>query len=174
VRSWWSRELDKVQLCPYIFIMNWQEVCENPALQDLPFKIELNRFGQIVMSPASNWHGALQMRIGSRLLALGGELISECSVQTSDSTKVADVAWLSKEFVAEHGMATPYLVAPEICVEILSPSNSKEEMKMKRDLYFEAGAMEVWECDQDGVMTFYGESGVMERSEIAPDFPARM
>ena len=154
--------------------MNWQEVCENPALQDLPFKIELNRFGQIVMSPASNWRGALQMRIGSGLLALGGEVISECSVQTSDSTKVADVAWLSEGFVAEHGMTTPYLVAPEICVEILSPSNSKEEMKVKRDLYFEAGAQEVWECDQDGVMTFYGKLGVLELSGLAPDFPARM
>ena len=76
--------------------MEWQEVCDNPALQDLPFKIELNRFGQIVMSPASNWKGALQVRIGARLLSdLGsGEVISECSVQTSDSTKVADVAWL--------------------------------------------------------------------------------
>jgi len=145
--------------------MNWQEVCENPALQDLPFKIELNRYGQIVMSPASNWHGALQMRIGSRLLLElgGGEVISECSVQTSDSTKVADVAWLSESFVAEHGMTTPYLIAPET-----------EEMEVKRALYFEAGAKEVWECDQDGVITFYGESGIKECSEIAGDFPTRM
>lgn len=156
--------------------MNWQEVCDNPALQDLPFKIELNRYGQIVMSPASNWHGALQMRIGSCLLLElgGGEVISECSVQTSDSTKVADVAWLSKSFVAEHGMTTPYLIAPEICVEILSPANSPEEMEMKRSLYFEAGAKEVWECDQDGVITFYDESGVKECSEIAGGFPTRM
>jgi len=34
--------------------MNWQQVCENPTLKDLPFKIELNTFGQIIMSPASN------------------------------------------------------------------------------------------------------------------------
>lgn len=156
--------------------MNWNDVCDHPALQDLPFKIELNRFGQIVMSPASNWHGALQMRIGSRLLSElgGGEVISECSVQTSDSTKVADLAWLSEDFVAEYGMATPYLIAPEICVEILSPSNSVEEMSIKRSLYFEAGAIEFWECDQDGVMTFYGKSGEMEYSEIAGSFPKRM
>ena len=29
--------------------------------------------------------------------------------------------------------------APEICVEVLSPSNSKPEMEEKRALYFEAG-----------------------------------
>ncbi len=32
--------------------MNWQEVCREPTLQNLPFKIELNRYGQVVMSPA--------------------------------------------------------------------------------------------------------------------------
>jgi len=154
--------------------MTWNEVCNDPNLRDLPYKIELNGFGQIVMSPASNWHGALQARISARLLDLEGEVISECSVDTSDSTKVADVAWLSAEFIAGHGMATPYSKAPEICVEILSPSNSKEEMKVKRALYFEAGAKEFWECDQDGVMSFYDQSGVITNSRIAPKFPKRM
>lgn len=27
--------------------MKWQEVCENKYLQDLPFKIELNKWGQL-------------------------------------------------------------------------------------------------------------------------------
>lgn len=40
--------------------MTWQDVLEHPSLQDLPFKIELNEWGQIVMSPASNRHGNLQ------------------------------------------------------------------------------------------------------------------
>jgi hypothetical protein len=31
--------------------MKWEEVGENRQLQDLPFKIELNNWGQIVMSP---------------------------------------------------------------------------------------------------------------------------
>ncbi len=155
--------------------MTWEELCNDPNLRDLPYKIELNKFGQIVMSPASNWHGALQMRIGSRLMSqIGGEVISECSIETTDSTKVADVAWLSQDFVEEFGMATPYSKAPEICVEILSPSNSEAEMEEKRALYFEAGAVEVWECDQDGVVTFYGNAGEIEQSKIAPDFPKRM
>ena len=74
--------------------MNWKEVSENPDLQDRPFKFELNRFGQIVMSPASSCHGALQARMSARLLDWGGEVIAECSVQTSESTKVADMARL--------------------------------------------------------------------------------
>jgi hypothetical protein len=31
--------------------MNWLEVCEHPALQDLPFKIELDETGKIIMAP---------------------------------------------------------------------------------------------------------------------------
>ena len=45
--------------------------------------------------------------------------------------------------------------APEICVEVLSPTNSLAEMNEKRALYFEAGAHEVWICGLDGKMEFY-------------------
>jgi len=34
--------------------MQWQDVINDKSLQDLPYKIELNEHGNIVMSPASN------------------------------------------------------------------------------------------------------------------------
>jgi len=156
--------------------MNWQQVCDDPTLKDLPFKIELNAFGQIIMSPASNWHGFMQTRICIHLHKLinGGEALSECSIQTSDNVKVADVAWLSDSFHAIHKFETPFTVAPEICVEILSPSNSSAEMTLKRALYFGAGAKEVWQCDQDGALSFYTPTGPIEESAICPAFPQRM
>ena len=40
--------------------MDWAGVLNNPFLRDLPFKIELNKWGKILMSPASNHHGMLQ------------------------------------------------------------------------------------------------------------------
>lgn len=43
--------------------MGWASVIDNPLLRNLPFKIELNRFGQLLMSPASNRHGRTQSRI---------------------------------------------------------------------------------------------------------------
>ncbi len=156
--------------------MTWQEVCAEPTLQNLPFKIELDRFGNIVMSPASNWHGILQMRIGSALIQAlqGGEVISECSIKTSEGTKVADIAWASDSFIEKHGTETPFSSGPEICLEILSPSNSTEEMKIKRQLYFDAGAKEFWQCDQDGVISFFDRDGELQSSEIAPSIPKRM
>jgi Uma2 family endonuclease len=55
-------------------------------------------------------------------------VITECFIQTSDGVKVADVVWLPEGFVSEFGFVTPYPKAPEICIEIVSPSNSKIEI----------------------------------------------
>ncbi|MEO0530175.1 MAG: Uma2 family endonuclease [Planctomycetota bacterium] len=156
--------------------MDWSEIVDNPYLQDLPFKIEQDGYGNIVMSPASNWHNRRQVRIAKALERHlnEGESFVECSVQTTKGVKVPDVVWQSSEHFAAHGDSTPMSIAPEVCVEVLSPSNSTAEIEMKTDLYFGAGAIEVWVCDTDGVMTFRTEAGIVERSELAPEFPQRI
>lgn len=153
--------------------MEWSEVIQDPTLGDLPFKIELNEHGTIMMTPASNRHGRLQIRIGKLLLDMAdeGDAISECSVNTSQGVKVADVAWLSDAFLAHHGEATPYPAAPELCVEIVSPSNSRHEMEEKIELYLEQGAHEVWLCDEQGDIEFFAMSGAVDSSALFPDFP---
>ncbi len=64
--------------------MDWQSVCADPALRDLPYKIELNEYGNIVMSPASNRHGMIQMALGIRISGMtgSGKIIAECAVRT--------------------------------------------------------------------------------------------
>ena len=101
--------------------MEWAEVVDNPLLQDLPFKIELNKWGKILMSPANNNHGNLQFKVGDIINKAkhNGEIIIECSINTPDGVKVADVAWASDDFITQYGFNTPYEVAPEICVEVL-------------------------------------------------------
>lgn len=146
--------------------MQWSEVVNNPYFENLPFKIELNRYGKIEMTPASNKHGRIQLSIGALLerKLKRGEALIECSIQTCEGVKVADVAWCSKAFIKQHGYETPYTQAPEICVEIVSPSNSKEEMTNKADLYLQAGAEEVWVVWEDGAVDYYGRTGRVERS----------
>ena len=34
--------------------MEWREIVEHPSLKDLPFKIETNERGQIIMTPATD------------------------------------------------------------------------------------------------------------------------
>ena len=152
--------------------MDWASVIENPLLRDLPFKIELNKFGQILMSPASNKHGRIQSRT---VVALAkhqptGEVITECSVETSDGVKVADVAWASDAFVERFGYRTPYPQAPEICIELISPSNTRAEIDHKIALYLEANAQEVWIIDADERVTVYDADGPRSGSRVVPKF----
>ncbi|AFZ44881.1 protein of unknown function DUF820 [Halothece sp. PCC 7418] len=153
--------------------MKWQEVIEHPSLQDLPFKIELNEYGKIEMSPASNRHGRLCNKISLIFVESGkeGEIYLRCSIDTRKGVKVADVAWSYPTFFAEYGEMTPLPVAPEICVEILSPSDSEREMAEKIDIYLAKGAQEVWLCDDDGNLRFYAPQGRIESSCIFPNFP---
>jgi Uma2 family endonuclease len=141
--------------------MQWSEVIQDPTLRNLPYKIELNEFGKIEMSPASNHHAIQQARL-VRLLAslfVDGEIASECSVATRLGVKVADVVWMSSDFLQEHEEQTPYQRAPELCIEILSPSNSDVEMQEKIALYLEHGAQEVWIVAEDNSIAMYGEKG---------------
>ncbi len=154
--------------------MTWQEVLERKELQDLPFKIELNEKGKVEMSPATNVHGYLQSEIAGLLrdfLKRKGQVATECSVLTSEGVKVADVAWTSKEFREEFGNVTPFPHAPEICVEIISPSNSTKEILEKIGLYISSGAKEVWTCNLEGEMRFYDAEGAVLQSSRVPEFP---
>lgn len=152
--------------------LKWNEVIENPFFRDVPFKVELNKFGQILMSPASNKHGMLQFKVGKNIAAKkkNGEIILECSILTSEGVKVADVAWASDDFLAEFGEQTPYPKAPEICVEVKSPANSKAEMEEKIRLYLEKGALEVWIVSLSGKVTFFTHTGQIEASKFVKGF----
>lgn len=154
--------------------MEWSEILADPSLQDLPYKIETDEYGNIVMSPASNHHSRRQSQIERDLESClkKGEVFVECSIGTPKGTKVPDVVWASDELMARQDEADPMTEAPEICIEVLSPSNSRKEIDLKRWLYFEVGAKEVWVCDSKGKVTFYDEEGVCEQSKIAPTFPS--
>jgi Uma2 family endonuclease len=153
--------------------MRWEEVCGNRQLQDLPFKIELNKWGQIVMSPVKIKHSFYQGRIQRLLESLlkTGEVMPECAIDTSDGVKVADVVWCSAERFDRIQEQVSASIAPEICIEVKSSGNTLDEMEFKQRLYFEAGATEVWICKEQGQMTFYNEQSELARSLLVPNFP---
>lgn len=150
--------------------MTWDEIINNPFLKDLPFKIETNKYGQILMSPASNLHGSIQFDVGKKIdrKKKNGEVMVECSISTSDGVKVADVVWASDEFIAEYGKVTPYPKAPEICVEVVSPSNTKQEIEYKVELYLAKGALEVWVVSSSKEVTVYTHTGKIPKSKLVP------
>ena len=62
-----SGKIKVVRLKTMENVMDWSQVINNPFLRDLPFKIELNKWGKILMSPASNSHGHIQFEIGAKI-----------------------------------------------------------------------------------------------------------
>ena len=156
--------------------MNWQEVCTHPDLQNLPFKIELNEYDKIVMSPVKLYHSFFQTRIAILLEKLlnNGYALSECAIKTTKGTKVADTAWVSFTIWEQIKHEVEASIAPEICVEILSSSNTQKEMVEKRALYFAAGAKEVWLCNGKGDMSFFNVQHQLIHSELVPDFPIKI
>ena len=98
-------------------------------------------------------------------------MITEAPIATPAGLFLADLAWLSPAYITTHGIPSPLMRAPEICIEIVSPSNSVKELSEKRNAYLAAGAEEVWivyplskRCE------FYGRQGRMTASSYAVDF----
>lgn len=75
-----------------------------------------------------------------------------------------------------YGRQVCFLEAPEICVEVVSPTNTRGELEEKKRLYSEEGAEEVWFCDSDGIIRFFHGSDESARDPSAnvPGFPGRI
>ncbi|PSQ85658.1 MAG: hypothetical protein BRD42_08155 [Bacteroidetes bacterium QS_3_64_15] len=155
---------------------SWHRVLEDPRLRELPYKVETNEHGQIVLSPHKPQHGLQQSRL-VRLLNQSldsGVTAVEFAVETGKGVKVPDVIWISDERLAdmpEGAEASP--VMPEVVVEVLSEGNTEAEIVEKRQLYLGEGAEEVWTCDVDGTMQFYDADGALDHSALVPSFPTQ-
>ena len=124
--------------------MTLDEVVHCRELRNLPFKIETNGIGEVVMSPAYNPHADCQSIIFRLLLRMlpRWKMRVKCPVQTSDGVKAPDVAAISPERFQVVRRQRIYKTAPDICVEFRSPSNANVEMVDKRRMYFERDARE--------------------------------
>jgi Uma2 family endonuclease len=157
----------------------WAELSLDSRLAALEERIETDRHGHIIMSPLpAASHARWQAKIAILLNQLlpGGIVLTECPISTADGVRGADVAWISRERFAPMDGDLCLDHAPEICVEVLSPSNTRREIDEKRALYHEAGALEFWTCAANGTMRFTNASdgAALKKSTICPEFPGRV
>ena len=100
--------------------------------------------------------------------SLGGKAFQEGAIATLQGVLTADVVWCSPDYVARHqdvfSEGVPAMPeAPEICVEVVSPSNALPKLKQKLDAYLAAGAIEAWIVLGDLSIRIFDKDG--ERSE---------
>jgi Uma2 family endonuclease len=58
-----------------------------------------------------------------------------------------------------HGSESAFRAGPDLCVEVLSPTNTRAEIGEKVAAYLAAGAREVWVVGDDGVPEIDTSSG---------------
>ena len=156
--------------------LRWAEICDDPDFANLPGKIESNALGQVLLMPLASGNHSFRTRAIQRALedSIGGIALPECPISTIDGVRAADVGWYSNSRFSKVNGQIAFEIAPEICVEILSPRNTRLEMNVKKRLYFDAGAQEVWICDLAGNLTFYRAEAPEDASEtsgLCPGFP---
>lgn len=169
-------ELPRHEAQTALNLRRWAELLADRELARVEGRIETDRHGRIIMSPPSApRHGSYQLEIGHLLRTLmpRGRVLTECPISTADGVKAADVAWASPESMRALGARVCFPSSPDICVEVLSPSNTETEIREKLALYFHAGAKEVWTCSNSGAMSYHGPEAAdrMSRSRLCPEFP---
>src|SRR5258708_10370215 len=160
-------------------LLTWSKICANPALRDLPFKVELTPRGILEMSPARPRHGEYQSEIGHLLRTMlpHGRVITECPIEGPEGeVRVPDVAWIARGRERYNPSETALTVAPDICVEVLSWSNTPEEMTHKRELYASLGGREFWTCTESGKLVFIDAAtgDLLAKSKLCPAFPSEI
>ncbi|SMF95230.1 Putative restriction endonuclease [Methylomagnum ishizawai] len=157
--------------------MDWDHVWTDALLSDLPFKVELDQWGQIVMNPMKVRHVLMRNIISDQLkqvIAGYGKTLQCLPVMTPENVKMPDVVWFSPERYEQmmHSEISP--IMPEVCVEVLAPGENVERLLHKKDLYLRGGAVEFWLCDDTGKLSFYDDLDVLEYSRLIPAFPHRV
>lgn len=166
------RELIDKPLSNDELAVRYRALCDDPCLVNVRGKIELDVWGRLLITPPpSVYHGRVQANLTYQLKAvLGGHVITEAPIVTPGGLFLPDVAWASSTFMSAHRSEFALTQAPEICIEIVSPSNSVKELNEKRDAYLAAGAAEVWIIfPQSKRCEFYNQQGLIAQSRYAVD-----
>jgi Uma2 family endonuclease len=110
--------------------------------------------GRVIhMSPTGGEHGALELALGSELRAfvqprkLGWIVSGEVGIyirRNPDRIRAADVAFLSKQRLPRRPSPGFLEVAPELVVEVISPTDTWEDTRRKLADYFSIKVEWVW------------------------------
>jgi Uma2 family endonuclease len=157
-------------------------------LQDDGLRHELVEGELRTMAPAGFDHGRVALRIGARILAhveeqlLGEVLAAETGfvlARDPDTVRAPDVAFVASERapLGTRGFAE---LAPDLVVEVVSPSDRASEVASKAAMWIDAGVRLVWVVDPQarlaavhhpgGLVTVLREDGVLDGEDVLPGF----
>lgn len=148
---------------------------ENGRLTEVPTSIKHEEIGfnlVMILGQLSRGHGIVTMGQGGFRMA-------------NRNVRVPDVSYTRKErFPGGHAPDTFGDLAPDLCVEVISPSERKAGIMRKVREYFSAGAVQVWHVfpERQEVVVFtspteaqtLGTDGILDAGGLLPGFSCRV
>jgi len=127
-------------------LMTWKEFEQLPDEHAEILEGEL-----VILPPPKSKHSRIAMKMAEFLLQLQdrgrGKVLCKAGFKISEEPPSwfrPDVCFLKMERVRATGAAEYFLGAPELAVEIVSPSETAEMLHHKIDLLLGAGSLAVW------------------------------
>jgi Uma2 family endonuclease len=141
---------------------------ERPYVEDDPNWYELNEFGEWVVSPRpTSGHQQAAAVVAFQLTTqLGERAVIEVSVYTDRGIRVPDVVWMPAARWLEAKGQNPLAFVPDVCVEVVSPGNTRREILMKVGAYLRGGAREAIVVGLKGEIELFGPGGKLEASAL--------
>lgn len=151
------------------------------------YLFELSR-GVLVREPRPGAaHGTAVVLLAHHLAAWafehGGIVTSETGyvlAEDPDTLRGPDIAWMRADSASYRAPVGFIPRAPDLAVEVLSPSNRAGEIREKIDEYFEAGTSQVWLVDprrrtvqvfgSPGASRTLGPSDTLDGGDLLPAF----
>ena len=173
----------------FISVEDYWEIMQQPEYADR--MVELVE-GELVDMPLPNpIHAAVLCTVSAAIFihvqerklgrVLGGDapFVLERRPEGKDTLRGIDIAFISMERLSGRLPRKPLTVAPELAVEVISPSNKAEDIEKKIQQLLKAGTALIWIVYPDlqsvAVHTAYGsvtlsEPDILTGGEILPDF----
>jgi Uma2 family endonuclease len=149
---------------------------------------ELVRGEVVETMPPGGVHGAIAAALVSVLRAWAGALGGYVGVEAGfvlarnpDTVRGADVSYVRADRIPPDGVPEAFWpMAPDLAVEIVSPSETADEVRAKVRDYLAAGTPLVWTIyprtrevvvhTADGLARAYSDSDVIEHPDVLPGF----
>lgn len=135
--------------------------------------------GQIYMSPTpTNLHQRISRKLEIKLIEFIernflGEIFHaplDIYLDSEANAVQPDIIFISKENASQPLDEVPYEGVPDLLVEILSPSNNKHDLVVKKELYEKFGVKEYWIVEpfskEVTVYKLQGSSYILASKEI--------
>ena len=159
-------------------------------LPDTGRRLELVEGELFEMPPAGGLHGNVAMTIGALLASyvrahrLGRAFAAETGfilTRDPDTVRAPDASFVSYARLPQGELPLGYLeLAPDLAVEVTSPSDSAREVQQKTDFWLAAGTSEVWVVSPrqrtvtvhrvGAQETIISERGILRGGDLLPGF----